>query len=284
MAELAADDEAARVRLLDVIEEARAGGWDELASTGWSQLSFLDVEHGRMGLAAQVLDESIPFAIRRDIPICRHWQTSVRSRIHLAQGEWDSALHDADDVIHSDGMEVARLWPYLISVLVPARRGDAVDVDPLLDRAWRLAVSIDEPIRRLSALAVLAEVMWIRGVPDARVIDHGAVDLARMGDAPGAHWAAGELAVWLGRLGLLQEVPDHLAVPHEASLTGRHREAAGWWQDHDHSFQAALCLTDSDDPDDLAEGQAQLEALGAAGSLARLTALSQTAQIAVSEG
>ena len=242
--------------LMNVIAEARAQGWDELASTGWSQLSFLDVEHGRLGLAAEVLDESIPFTVRRDIPICRHWQTAVRSRIHLGHGEWDNALHDADDVIRSDGMEVARLWPYLISGLVPVRRGDDADVDALLDRAWSLAESIDEPIRRLSALAVLAEVMWTRDVPDPRVIEHATADLARLGDAPGAHWAAGELAVWLRRLGLLQDVPANLAEPHAASLSGQHRAAATWWRDHSHTFQAALCLTDSDDPEDRRQGLA----------------------------
>ena len=283
LAELAADDEAARSRVLDVIAEARAGGWDELASTGWSQLSVLDVEHGRLGLAAAVLDESIPFTVRRDIPICRHWQTAVRSRIHLGHGEWDDALLDADDVIRTDGMEVARLWPYLISGLVPVRRGDDADVDALLDRAWSLAESIDEPIRRLSALAVLAEVMWTRDVLDPRVIKHAAADLARLGDAPGAHWAAGELAVWLRRLGLLQDVPANLAEPHAASLSGRHRDAATWWQDHAHTFQAALCLTDSDDPEDRREGLAELESLGAAGSSARLAVLLPAAQTVGSE-
>jgi len=283
LAQLAADDEASRVRLLEVIAAARGAGWDELASTGWSQLSFLDVEHGRLELAAEVLDESIPFTVRRDIPICRHWQTAVRSRVHLGQGRWDNALLDAGEVIRTDGMEVARLWPYLISGLVPVRRGDDVDVDPVLDRAWSLAESIDEPIRRLSALAVLAEVMWTRGVHDPRVVEHASVDLTLLGGAPGAHWAAGELAVWLRRLELLEEVPSRLAPPHEASLSGRHRDAATWWHDHAHTFQAALCLTDSDDPEDHHAGVAQLESLSAAGTLARLGALAPAAQAAGSD-
>ncbi len=149
----------------------------------------------------------------------------------------------------------------------------------MLDRAWRLAESIDEPIRRLSALAVLAEVMWTRGDADPRVVEHGAADLARFGSAPGAHWAAGELAVWLGRLGLLHDVPSHLVTPHEASLAGRHRDAATWWQDRGHTFQAALCLTDSDDPDDRHEGLATIESLGAAGTLTRLAASLPVAQV-----
>lgn len=284
LAQLAADDEAARMRLLEVIAAARGGGWDELASTGWSQLSFLDVEHGRLELAAEVLDESIPFTVRRDIPICRHWQTAVRARVHLGQGRWDNALIDAGEVIQTDGMEVARLWPYLISGLVPVRRGDDVDVDPVLDRAWNLAESIDEPIRRLSALAVLAEVMWTRGVPDPRVVEQAAADLTRLSGAPGAHWAAGELAVWLQRLDLLEEVPAHLAPPHEASLAGRHREAAAWWQDHAHAFQAAVCLTDSEDPSDQQDGKAQLETLGALGTLARLGVRAPAVQAAGSDG
>ena len=94
LARLAAGDEAARDRLGDQIDAARANGWDELASTGYSQLSSLDVEHRRLRSAQRVLEESLPFAIRCDIPICRHWQTAVRSRVRFGLGQWDAALED----------------------------------------------------------------------------------------------------------------------------------------------------------------------------------------------
>ena len=104
---LASGDDEARLELLDHVESARAHGWDELASTVYSQVANLDVEHGRYRAAEQLLQLSIPFAIERDIPICRHWQTGVRSRLHLQQGHWSAALEDAETVLDGEGMPLA---------------------------------------------------------------------------------------------------------------------------------------------------------------------------------
>ncbi|MET3961528.1 DNA-binding SARP family transcriptional activator [Marmoricola sp. OAE513] len=284
LAELATGDVSARPRLLQLIGDAREGGWDELASTGYSQLCSLDAEHSRIGMAQDVLDISIPFTDRRDLPICRHWQTAIRSRVALSSGRWDDALTDAGAVIGTAGMPVARLWPFLISGLVPVRLGTATDdtgriapeIAETFDRAWEMAVALDEPIRRLSALAVLAEVMWTTGIPDPRVTEHAVPDLGRLAGEPGAFWAAGELAVWLRRLGETFFVPTGLAEPHAASLTGRHQEAAAYWEERNHSFQAALCLLDSGDVGDRDRALAELTRLGAVGTVARLAQTAET--------
>ena len=124
LAELSGGEEEVRARMADNIETARASDWDELASTGYSHLANLDVEQRRFRSAQHVLDESIPFAQARDIPICIHWQTAVRSRLHFVQGRWDAALEDAEAVLDSAGMPLARLWPHLVTYLVSLRRGE----------------------------------------------------------------------------------------------------------------------------------------------------------------
>ncbi len=167
----------ARPRLVDTIETARAEGWDELASTGYSALSNLDVEQRRYRSAEHVLDESLPFTVARDIPICRHWQTGVRSRLRFSQGRWNAAVEDAhhvlDDRGHAAGPALAardrRTGP-----AAPGERGrhrrrpeaaraGGVDVAGHLESAWRLAGQIDEPRGRLAVLAALAEQMWMTG-------------------------------------------------------------------------------------------------------------------------
>jgi DNA-binding CsgD family transcriptional regulator len=120
----------ARDRLLTLIEDAKAHGLDELASTGYSNLSYLDVEQRRLGDAERVLEESLAFTTARDIPICNHWQTAVRARLRFIGGRWDAALEDAADVLARDGMPLATLWPHLISALLPLRRS-GVAGDPL---------------------------------------------------------------------------------------------------------------------------------------------------------
>ena len=176
------------------------------------------MEQRRLRDAERVLEESLPFTVARDIPICNHWQTAVRSRLRFLEGRWSAALEDADDVLTRVGMPLATLWPHLVSALVPLRRTGSVNDH--LDAAWDIAERLDEPLRRLPVLSAFAERMWLTGTPDERVTGTARVEVQ---PATGAGWR-GDLAVWLCRLGL--DVPvdtESVAEPYRLTLTGRHR-------------------------------------------------------------
>jgi len=261
---LVTGDDDARAQALVSIERARTAGYDELASTGYSQISSLDVEQGRFRAAERVLEESLPFTHDRDIPICRHFQTAVRSRLNLAQGHWSAALEDAGAVLEHEGMPVATLWPHLVSILVPLRRGENVTA-ARLDEAWGLAEQIDEPMRRLAVLAALAEWCWMTGVEDSRVT-RAAKDLA---DGPTTSWGAGGFLLWLRRLGLdLPEVT--VAEPFRLALDGRAAEAASWWRRAGDPFLEAMSLADSAEEKDRVRAVTLLDRLGAVGTADRL--------------
>jgi DNA-binding SARP family transcriptional activator/tetratricopeptide (TPR) repeat protein len=275
LASLATGDESARGELDALIREARAHGWDELASTGYSQLCSLDAEHRRLDKALQVLSVSLPFAEERDIPICGHWQTAVRARVSHARGEWDAALADAEVALNQDGMAVAKLWPNLIAALVALRRDGTVD-EASLGAAWVLMRSIDEPLRRLPVYSALAEVMWLTGVPDERVTQEAVAELEAVDGTPGTEWLVGELAGWLTRLGVAV-APAHVAKPYRDALEGRIGEAASWWRGNDEPFAEALVLADSSDPEHRADAVEQLEALGARATAERVRAIDRPA-------
>ena len=52
--------------------------------------------------ASRVLEMSLPFTVERDIPICNHWQTAVRSRLRFREGRWTAALEDADQALRRE--------------------------------------------------------------------------------------------------------------------------------------------------------------------------------------
>lgn len=270
---MAAGDKSVRTAVLDGIDQARARSMDELASSIYSQLSYLDVEQRRFRSAENVLAESLPFAIDRDIAICHHWQRSVRSRLRFSQGRWNAAMEDADHVLTQDGMPVARIWPLVVTGLIGLRRGGALneDDDPL-GAAWTLAEQIDEPLRRLPVLTALAEQMWLTGKADDRVTDLAVAAVASFDGQSGTEWVVGDLAAWLARLGLLQAAPEHMAEPHRLARDGRHADAADWWRQVGDPYAEAMTMSDSGDPRLRIQAVDRLDRLEASGTADRLRA------------
>jgi DNA-binding CsgD family transcriptional regulator len=202
------------------------------------------------------------------VPICSYWQTGVRARMRLLQGRWQASLEDAGHVLAQSGMPLANLWPHLVLGLVELRR-HGTDRGHF-DAAWQVAEGLDEPLRRLPVLSALAERAWLTGQSDARVSTL-APDLMRStGSTPAGAWGAGELAVWLHRLGILDERPVHLAPPYLMVLEGRHVAAAEWWRGTGATYDEALALADSDDPDHQVRALERLDQLNAAAVADRL--------------
>jgi DNA-binding CsgD family transcriptional regulator len=256
----------ARQRLLSLIEEAKADGLDELASAGYSNLAYHDVEQRRLAGAREVLGTSLAFTIERDIPICNHWQTAVRARLGLLQGDWDAAAEDSATVLGRAGMPLAAMWPHLISALLPIRRDGAANAH--FDAAWDLSERLDEPLRRLPTISALAERMWLTGEPDDRVT---ADELHGVVGTPATAWVVGDLAVWLRRLGIDVEVdPGVVAEPHRLSLAGRHAEAAAWWARAGAVFDEAMALSDGDEVHHKTTAIERLDRLGATAVADRL--------------
>ena len=266
---LAVGDHEERERVIRVIELARAANLDELASTGYSNLSYLDVENRRLRAAERVLEVSLPFTVERDIAVCNHWQTGVRSRLRFVEGRWSAAMEDAGEALARRGMPLATFWPHVVSGLVPLRRNGTVNDH--LDAAWQLAQQLGEPLRILPALTAFAERMWLTGTTDDRVTKVAPLEVARAAGAPALSWAVGELVGWLSRLGL--EVPvdvDALAEPFRLTLAGRTAEAAGWWRRAGAVYEEAMALAGSDALEHRVAGVERLDLLGATATADRL--------------
>ncbi|HWT24356.1 MAG TPA: AAA family ATPase [Solirubrobacteraceae bacterium] len=251
-------DERGRERVLSLIARD-AEFFDEIYSSGYSNVAYLDVEQRRLRDAEHVLTVSLPLTRERDVPICLVWQTGVRGRLALLRGNWPAAVADAAEVLQGDAAPVACVWPHLVRGLVALRRGDDPP-GPDLDDAFALARELGEPLRLLPALAALAEQAWLHGRADRR-LDAAP---AHLRDVEGIEWSAGDLAVWLWRLGLSTDcsaVP--LAAPHRLLLSGRPLEAADAWADLGAPYEQALALVDAGTAEHAAAGLALLDRLGA---------------------
>lgn len=234
---------------------------DEVYSSGFSNLTYLDVEQRRLHDATELFGRSIPITIERDLPICRVWQIGSRGRLKLIEGDWDEALDDADSVLTSGAAPLARTWPHLVRGLLALRRGGDAAED--LDAAWSLASALREPMRLLPAAAALAEQVWLTGADDPRMGE--CFDLLAAAPIGGMAWARGEAASRLRRLdpGLVVERPDALAEPYRLEQAGDLVGAASAWAAIGAPFEQALALLDTDDADHRRTALDLLDQLGA---------------------
>jgi DNA-binding CsgD family transcriptional regulator/GTPase SAR1 family protein len=231
---------------------------DEVYSSGYSNLSYLDIEQRRLTAAADLLDVSLPLMSEHDLPVCRVWQLGSRARLGLLKGDWVDAVADADAVLDSPSAPLARTWPLLIRALV-ALRTDGSGQEAI-DDAWALAQRYGEPLRTLPAAAAVAENAWLTGADDARLEQCRTM----LAEAPveGLEWARGELAVWLRRLGYRVDAAG-VAKPYRLLLDGSHEAAAQVFEELATPYDAALALLDSGDGE-LARGAVDtLDRLGA---------------------
>ena len=249
-----------RRSMLSILATA-SDDFDEIYSSGYSNLTYLDVEQRRLRDASELLAVSMPLTVERDLPICRVWQLGSRGRLELLEGSWAEAFTDADAVLESPSAPLARTWPFLVRGLVALRRSGSGRAD--LDAAWELAQRYGEPIRVLPAAAALAEQAWLTGQPDERL--EACRALLTTEPRPGLDWARGDLALWLRRLDPQLTVPsaDSLAEPYRIQLSGQWRAAADTWAALSAPYEQALALVESDDPDDVREALDALDRLGA---------------------
>ncbi|MCA1844519.1 MAG: AAA family ATPase [Actinobacteria bacterium] len=254
-------DAAARDATL-VILDTPEDQFDEIYSSGYSYLTYLDVEQRRLGEASELLGVSLPLTVERDLPICRVWQLGSRGRLKFLEGDWAGALEDAEAVLAAPSAPLARTWPHLVRGLVTLRRSGTAEAD--LDEAWRFACRYGEPIRLLPTAAALVEQAWLTGRPEPRLDECRAL-LARSVQ-PGLEWGRGELASWLRRLdpGSDLGIPaDDVAAPYRLVLAGRFEEAAEAWAGLSVPYEQALALVDTGDPDAVRAGVDLLDRLGA---------------------
>ena len=168
--------------------------FDEIYSSGYSNLTYLDVEQRRLDAAADLLDVSIPLTIERDLPICRVGSSGSR-----AGSAADRRLgRRASPTPTTCSTARARRWPgpgrTSIRGLVALRRTAAEPDD--LDEAWGLARRFGEPMRMLPAAAALVETGGSPAPPTTASTSAGrcSTDGARRGPGVGPRRAGGVAA------------------------------------------------------------------------------------------
>jgi DNA-binding CsgD family transcriptional regulator len=159
--------------------------------------------------------------------------------------------------------------------------GETARAERLAGEAWDLAAGSDEAPRLAAAAVARIELAWlsqrsggIEGEGERqRAGGRGLDEVARRGlalaDATSHRWYAGDLRVYLQRLGVVVDPPPvgtPLLSAHEAALRGDHAASAAEWGRLGYGYEQAVELVFCDDEAAMLDGVHRLDDMGAVGT------------------
>jgi DNA-binding CsgD family transcriptional regulator/tetratricopeptide (TPR) repeat protein/type II secretory pathway predicted ATPase ExeA len=212
-------------------------------------------------LAESYLDPAINFCQEHGQEPWLNRLRSIQADSLLARGRWDEAAAAADPLLGAPDGPPAPTRCHALAVLATARarRGQA-GCWPLLDEAAELAKQrVELAYLRAPVAAARAEAAWLEGRLEAVVTEAGRPDPVALQLDP---FAAHDLACWRWRAGAAGN-PDERPGPYGMLLAGDWAGAAGWWQQREQPYEAALASVGSGDADALRRALDVLSGLGA---------------------
>jgi DNA-binding CsgD family transcriptional regulator len=263
---LDAGDESGWVHLQRSLEIALEHGLEEHVARAYFNLSTNRIGRRDYLGAMTYIEKGTAYCVEHDLGSWQNTLQGHQSRIHFAQGNWESAEADAAAILKVPwGDPTSRVPALLILGQLRARRGDpgaAAALDEARDLALAAGVLRAGTLESyLSVVIARAEWHWLRGHEDESVAEASAgMQRALNNSYP---WHVGELAICLWRGGELSEAPAHAFPPFAQQIQGDWRGAAGAWERIGCPYERALALMDGDPPAQR-EALAIFERLGAA--------------------
>ena len=255
--------EEGRARLDESLDIALTDGLDEHAARAWGNIGALQAAKRMLPDAERTLRVGLAYCTERDLDTSRLCMAGWLAGVSLEQGNTDTALRLAQDVLrHPQISPVSRIPALLATGLAAIRRGDPT-VDADLAELHALASGTAEPLRLLPVALLQAEAAWTAG----RAADIvGLTDEVWTACAESWEpWIVAELAWWRALGGAIDGVPFTLPAPFALMRSGRVREASDAWAELGRPFWAALALA-AGGPTETSEAVAGLLRLGASAS------------------
>ncbi|MGH7687523.1 MAG: ATP-binding protein, partial [Candidatus Dormibacteria bacterium] len=267
-ARLMTGDRSGDDMLLESLRLALALGLEDDAARAWTNLAATYESLNEIDLAIRYTTEGLQHSVDHDLESNRICLGACLAGLYLTAGRWDEARAQATEMHHPGLSRITKVLLLGVIGRVQTLRGDG-DPWPALDRAAELAWGAGDlqfvaPIARSRA-----EALWFAGraadIPGE--VERPLAMALEVGDSR----FIGELSYWMWKAGRLTTPIDHATRPYALQISGDWRAAYEAWTECGLSYEAAMALAGSDDPDDLRAAIAQLAKLGAKPAIAEVT-------------
>jgi DNA-binding CsgD family transcriptional regulator len=245
-----------RELLAESLSVALAAGEAEHACRAYVNMTWHLMEDLELDHATALITEAIDFANGAEFLGFLRYMHVINGMLCVLRGSWDEAEREAQWAAEA---QLTMRCPALVVLgQVRARRGQ--DGGELLTEAWEIARKLGEPQRIGPAGSALLEAAWLRGdVAEAvSAVEPYYEDVRQFANVA---WAA-QLGYWLRLAGSAVTV-DEYDHPYALQASGNWRAAATRWQEAGCDYEYAAALAESNDPADVLEALATLDAIGA---------------------
>jgi DNA-binding CsgD family transcriptional regulator len=250
------------------LQLALGRGLQKQVASSYTNLAAMAVSRRQYAQAADYLQTGLAYAEERDLDFCRPYMLAYRARLRFEQGEWNAASEDVDAVLRDPHTTAVTRIPALRTLAhLRVRRGDP-DVAGPVREARALAGPTPLPQRSGMLALVCAEAAWLANDREGVIREALPVyELTRHRHDPRMN---GELAMWLYRVGALEESATDVAEPYATEMSGDWHGAASAWQALGCHYEQACLLGQHGAEDEQRQALAILERLGAAPAAQRL--------------
>jgi DNA-binding CsgD family transcriptional regulator len=229
---------------VQLLEESLANAlkhsFHEHAARAYTNLFYSGLYIKDYGLAAKYAEAGIAYCEERDMNSWTTYMLAGNARMKLEKGDWDNALHIADNLIKNVSQSpVVKIPALIVAATVKLRRGEE-GVFSLLIEAKEKAFETLELPRIIPALAALLEYEWITGklCIEKNELDYALDMIKKMGDIYGNS----NLAFWLWKARkqktVLKEVYEGYNISNATAIT----KAATLWNKSGCAYDEALVL------------------------------------------
>jgi DNA-binding CsgD family transcriptional regulator len=197
----------------------------------------------RTELADRYLQQSLEYAVARDIDANRRYAQAWLARVRFDQGRWE----EAEEMIGPDLSEcrVGSIVSETVRGRLLARQGRS-GAAAALAAAWDRATQTQDIQRMWPAVAGRIELAWLTDTLCSEVVAD-LLTVLDMADGRGMPHAIGELGWWAWKVGVRSEpLPAEAAGGYRLHVAGDLAGAAAAWDSLGAPYEAAMALADGD--------------------------------------
>lgn len=244
-ARLQSGDPGGRSQIEKAARRARAAGMIDHAARAMTNLAWDSVISFDLAEAERRLDEAIAYATDHDLDNYRPYLLAHRALLQCRLGEWADALDRAESLLRRPTISpLSRIVALWVVGIIQSRRGEPAAIDTL-DEALGLAEKTMEAQRYAPIRLARAEHAWLSGADERGRAELEA--LRGLAVRHGSPWLNGEIAEMSHRLGAEPFIPEPVAQPFAAQLSGHWDLAAAEWNARGCPWEMAVALLDGDE-------------------------------------